>query len=311
MDIEVRHLQALVAVAEAGTFGRAADALGYTQSAVSQQIASLERTTGTAVFDRPGGPKPVRLTAAGEVLLEHARTVLATLRMAEADIDAITTGNRGRLRVGLMQSVGTQILPSLLTRFVVERPEVHIVLHEAHDADELLAMLERQDLDIAFSAQLAPEGPFTTRPVLDDPFVLLAPNTPEWRDRRCISVEEIATHPLVGNRNPSCCGQALLAFGDIEPTFVFESDDNSTIQGCVAAGARGVAGPHAHHRPRRPHHGDRRARSPGAPAHDHGVMARRPPSVGTDRRLRGGHPRDLRRGGRGPGGRARSLTAHG
>ena len=236
MDIEVRHLQALVAVAEAGTFGRAAEALGYTQSAVSQQIASLERTTGTAVFDRPGGPKPVRLTAAGEVLLEHARTVLATLRMAEADIDAITTGNRGRLRVGLMQSVGTQILPSLLTRFAVERPEVHIVLHEAHDADELLAMLERQDLDIAFSAQLAPEGPFITRPVLDDPFVLLAPNTPEWRDRRRISVEEIATHPLVGNRNPSCCGQALLAFGDIEPTFVFESDDNSTIQGCVAAG---------------------------------------------------------------------------
>jgi DNA-binding transcriptional LysR family regulator len=236
MDIEVRHLQALVAVAEAGTFGRAAEALGYTQSAVSQQIASLERATGTAMFDRPGGPKPVRLTAAGEVLLDHARTVLSTLRVAEADIDAVTTGTRGRLRVGLMQSVGTQILPSLLTRFAVERPEVQIVLHEAHDADELLAMVERQDLDIAFSAQLAPEGPFVTRRVLDDPFVLLAPSSPEWRRRRRVSIEEIAAHPLVGNRNPSCCGQALLAFGDLEPNFVFESDDNSTIQGCVAAG---------------------------------------------------------------------------
>jgi DNA-binding transcriptional LysR family regulator len=236
MDIEVRHLQALVAVADAGTFAKAAEALGYTQSAVSQQIAALERATGTPVFDRPGGPRPVRLTGAGEVLLTHARTVLATLRIAEADIDAVTTGTRGRLRVGLMQSVGTQILPRLLTRFATERPEVQIVLHEAHDADELLAMVERQDLDVAFSAQLEPEGPFVTRPVLDDPFVLLAPSTPEWRARRRISIDEVATHPLVGNRNPSCCGQALLAFGDLEPVFVFESDDNSTIQGCVAAG---------------------------------------------------------------------------
>jgi DNA-binding transcriptional LysR family regulator len=236
MDIEIRHLQALVAVAETGTFGKAADALGFTQSAVSQQIAALEKAIGTPAFDRPGGPKPVRLTAAGEVMLEHARSVLATLRTAEADIDTVTTGNRGRLRVGLMQSVGTQILPRLLTRFAIERPEVQIVLHEAHDADVLLAMVERQELDLAFSTQLEPDGPFVTRSVLDDPFVLLAPNTPEWRNRRRISIDEIANHPLVGNRNPSCFGQALLAFGDREPNFVFESDDNSTIQGCVAAG---------------------------------------------------------------------------
>src|SRR5688572_8375252 len=226
MDIDVRHLQALVAVAEAGTFGKAADALGYTQSAVSQQIASLERATGTPVFDRPGGPKPVRLTAAGEVLLEHAHTVLATLRIAEADIDAVTNGNRGRLRVGLMQSVGTQILPGLLTRFAVERPEVQIVLHEAHDADELLAMVADHELDVTFSAMLEPEGPFTTRLLLEDPFVVVAPNTPDWRNRSSISIAEIAQHPLVGNRNPSCQGQALLAFGDHVPTYVFESDDN-------------------------------------------------------------------------------------
>jgi DNA-binding transcriptional LysR family regulator len=236
MDIEVRHLQALVAVAETGTFGKAAERLGFSQSAVSQQIAALERATSATMFDRPGGARPVRLTTAGEVLLEHAHTVLTTLRLAQADVDAVSRGDRGRLRVGLMQSVGTQILPGLLTRFSVERPEVQIVLHEAHDALELLSMVEAQDLDVAFSSELEPDGPFVTRLVLDDPFVLLAPNTPEWRDRRRITIDEIARHPLVGNRNPSCSGQALLAFGDLEPTFVFESDDNSTIQGCVAAG---------------------------------------------------------------------------
>lgn len=236
MDIEVRHLQALVAVAASGTFGRAAEALGYTQSAVSQQIAALERAVGTPVFDRPGGPRPVRLTTAGEVLLEHARVVLAALAVADADVQAVARGDKGRLRVGVMQSVGTKILPGLLTGFVAERPGVELELHEAHDALELLAMVEAQSLDLTFSAETAPEGPFTTRLVLDDPFVVLAPNTPEWRNRTRISVEEIAQHALVGNRNPSCCGQALAAFGDVEPRFVFESDDNSTIQSCVAAG---------------------------------------------------------------------------
>lgn len=236
MDMEIRHLQALVAVAEHGTFARAAEALGFTQSAVSQQIAALEKAVGTPVFDRPGGPRPVRLTTAGDVLLGHAQSVLTALRMAQADVDDVARGDRGRLRVGLMQSVGTKILPSLLTGFAAERPGVEIALHEAHDPRDLLAMVEAQDLDVTFTEQLDPEGPFETRLVLEDPFVVMAPSTPEWVERRSITLEELASHPLVGNRNPSCFGQALLAFGDLEPTFVFQSDDNTTIQSCVAAG---------------------------------------------------------------------------
>ena len=236
MDLEVRHLQALVAVAEAGTFGKAAEVLGYTQSAVSQQIAALERVAGTPMFERPGGPKPVRLTTAGTLLLEHARRVLATLGVAAAEIEEVARGERGRLRVGLMQSVGTKILPGVLTRFTTERPEVEFVLHEAHDAEDLLAMVASHDLDLAFGADLHPVGPFTTQQVLEDPFVVLVPNKPEWRDHGPMTIAEIARHPLVGNRNPSCQGQALLAFGDHEPNFVFNSDDNTTIQSCVAAG---------------------------------------------------------------------------
>jgi DNA-binding transcriptional LysR family regulator len=74
------------------------------------------------------------------------------------------------LRVGLMQSVGTKILPGILTRFTAERPQVEFVLHEAHDANDLLAMVESHDLDLAFGANLHPDGPFTTRGVLEDPF---------------------------------------------------------------------------------------------------------------------------------------------
>lgn len=236
MDIEVRHLQALVAVAETGTFGKAAESLGFTQSAVSQQIAGLERALGTPVFDRPGGARAVRLTPAGEVMLDHARSLLAAMRGAVADVDALSSGMRGRLRVGTIQSAGTQILPSLLTRFAVERPEVDIVLHEAHNPQDLLDMVEAQELDVTFCDVPGPAGPFTTRQVLEDPFVLLAPATARWVDRRSVSIEEIAQEPLVGSRNPTCSALTLLSFGDLTPKFVFRSDDNSTIQGCVAAG---------------------------------------------------------------------------
>ena len=78
LAIELRHLAALDAVAETGTFGRAAARLGYTQSAVSQQISALEKAIGGAVFDRPGGPRPVRLTPLGKLVLGHARD-LATV----------------------------------------------------------------------------------------------------------------------------------------------------------------------------------------------------------------------------------------
>lgn len=142
------------------------------------------------MFDRPGGPRPVRLNAAGTLLLDPARSVIATLRIATADVDAIARGDRSRLRIGVMQSVGTKILPALLTGFVSQRPGVEIELHEAQDPGDLLTMVEEQDLDIAFSGELEPAGPFITRHVLDDPFVLLVPNTPEWRERRSISIDD-------------------------------------------------------------------------------------------------------------------------
>ena len=112
-----RQLAALVAVVETGTFGAAADELGYTQSAVSQQVAALERVAGASLLVRPGGPRRVSLTPAGEALVVHARAVLARLQAARADLDAISAGDRGTLRVGTMQSVGTKVLPWLLKRF--------------------------------------------------------------------------------------------------------------------------------------------------------------------------------------------------
>src|SRR6476661_10494388 len=80
LGIELRHLVALQAIAEHGSFGRAAKALGYTQSAISQQMAALERAVGEKLIERPGGPRPVSLTEAGQLLLRHADSIVARLQ---------------------------------------------------------------------------------------------------------------------------------------------------------------------------------------------------------------------------------------
>src|SRR6266542_6283578 len=102
LGLELRHLIALKAIAEEGTFGRAAASLGYTQSAISQQIATLERIVGQRLVDRPGGPRPISLTEAGRLLLRHAEGITARLRAAQADLNALAQGEAGALRIGTL-----------------------------------------------------------------------------------------------------------------------------------------------------------------------------------------------------------------
>src|SRR5881628_1632910 len=150
LGVELRHLAALKALAEEGSFGRAAVALGYTQSAVSQQIAALERAVGARLVERPGGPRPVTLTEAGRLLLRHAESIIARLQAAQADLAALSEGSAGTLRIGTFQSVGKKLLPTLMRRFAQGWPDVEIELRESHSDLELAAMVERGELDVSF-----------------------------------------------------------------------------------------------------------------------------------------------------------------
>jgi len=132
LGVELRHLAALQAIAAEGSFGRAAQRLGYTQSAVSQQIATLERIVGERLLERPGGPRPVSLTEAGMLLLRHAEAIVARLEAAQADLDALSSGAAGTLRVGTYQSVGRRILPIVMRRFAAAWPQVELRLTAHH-----------------------------------------------------------------------------------------------------------------------------------------------------------------------------------
>jgi DNA-binding transcriptional LysR family regulator len=243
VGVELRHLIALQAIAEHRSFGRAARALGYTQSAVSQQLAALERAVGERLVERPGGPRPVSLTEAGELLLRHAEAIVARMQAAQADLAAFAGGEAGPLRVGTYQSVSARLLPALVRRFKDDFPRVDVQLSESAVDDELEARLERGEVDLSFVMLPTSEGPFEAVRLLVDPYVLLAPTDSPLAGRaRPPSLREIAGHPLIGYRQcrSMTAMETAIRRAGAEPRIVFRSDDNGTVQGLVGAGL-GVA----------------------------------------------------------------------
>jgi molybdate transport repressor ModE-like protein len=243
LGLDLRHLVALKAIADEGSFGKAAERLGYTQSAVSQQIAALERIVGLRLIERPGGPRPISLTEAGRTLLRHAEVIEARLQAAKADMSALEAGDAGRLRVGTFQSVGAKIIPRLLRRFSETHPKVEVVLRESQDESELLEMIERGELDLTFWTLPVSGGPYETIELLHDPYVLVVPaQSPLAALKRPPTLKEIVLQPLIGFNHCSAMDhvESQLAATGRAPDVVFRSDNNGTVQGMVGAGV-GVA----------------------------------------------------------------------
>lgn len=242
-DLELRHLAALDAVATEGTFAKAADRLGYTQSAISQQIAALERAVGERVFDRPGGPRAVELTPFGAELLRGGRDLLARVAALADDLDRFRTGHTGRLTIGTFQSVSSAVLPLVLGRFREDHPAVEVQLFET-DVDEVLEeQLERGQTEVSFLvgvvADPATSG-FESRLLLTDPFVLIA--RPGQFPAGSVSLDAFAGEPLIGQHPNSCqlLNEAGLRAAGLDPSYVFRSNDNGTVAAMVRAGM-GVA----------------------------------------------------------------------
>jgi DNA-binding transcriptional LysR family regulator len=234
--IEIRHLAALEAVADTGSFAAAGALLGYSQPAISQQIAALERVTRMRLLDRLGGRRPVVVTDAGERLLRHARRAAAALRAAEADLAALRSGEAGTLRVGSFQSVGIRLLPDVMRRMHELRPGIELRVTEASHDDELLRLLAGGELDLTFVRRTDDEA-FDHVEVLSDPYVLLTPaSSPVTRERRPLRPREVARLPLVAYRRPGEGGEALLRARGADPDVVFRSDDSGIVQAVVAAG---------------------------------------------------------------------------
>ncbi len=239
-DLSVRHLLALRAVAEEGTFGKASARLGFTQSAVSQQVSALEQMVGMSLFDRPSGPKPPRLTDAGRLLLDHANQLIEAVELAEHDLDRFARGVSGKLAIGTFQSISARVLPYTLRRLQQHATDVEItVLEEDDEQEHRFLALQRGDIDLAFIAGPTPPE-CEARYLGADPHVAMVPaGYPEG----AVDLLELSGSPMVGQPADDTCGlmidRGLERLG-VTPNYAFRSYDNGAVQGMVSAGV-GIA----------------------------------------------------------------------
>jgi DNA-binding transcriptional LysR family regulator len=242
LRLELRYLAALEAIAATGSFGGAADELGYTQSAVSQQIAALERLVGQPLIDRPGGRRPVGLTEAGTVLLGHSEAVLSRLRTAQAQLHALGQGEAGTLRLGTYQSVGIRVLPGVAARVAESHPDLRLEIHEAGCDLDLVDQVEQGDLDVTFCVLPVPGEPLITEELFEDPYRLVVAADSPLLAAREVPLETLGTLPLIGYRGCRVEERVVsyLRGLGVDLARVDHAGDNAIIQGMVAAG-RGVA----------------------------------------------------------------------
>jgi len=238
LGVELRHLAALDAVVREGGFARAAAELGYTQSALSQQIAALERIVGMPLLERRTGRSPVGTTEAGALVLRHAERILNGLRAAEADLTALREGSAGALRIGTFQTVGMGILPPLLRRFEVGHRDVDVTLVEAVSRESLLRRVETGDVDGSFAVLPADDGPFEAAELMADDWVLLVPDGAPLAGRTTpLELADLQGLTLVAYRysRPYDAEQRLRTLG-VETRVILRSDETATVHGLVAAG---------------------------------------------------------------------------
>ena len=171
--MEFRHLGALAAVAREGSFRRAAESLGYVQSAISGQIAQLERAVGTQLVERSSGSAGATLTPAGEVLLSHVDEILARFDAARVDLRALADGTNDTVRISVLDGVGERRLPSILGTFGVQFPAVQVVVEESHEDELNFDRLSRGEIDLMITELPLPPGPFDYTLLERDKYVLL------------------------------------------------------------------------------------------------------------------------------------------
>jgi DNA-binding transcriptional LysR family regulator len=246
--IELKHLRVFKEVSERGSFSAAAEALNYTQPAVSQQIAALERATGAKLVDRI--PRGIRLTDAGRALLGHAEAVLARLAEAEAELESIGAMRSGRVRLASFPTGGSSLIPPATAAFHDRYPGVDLILSVAEPADAL-EQLRGGEVDVALLLESGFEpGSQDDRieriHLLDDPMFLALPGDHPQAGKRKVKLSALADDTWMhGSRDVCKCPDATVFLrachtAGFEPRVALQNDDYAAIQGFVAAGV-GVA----------------------------------------------------------------------
>ena len=239
--LDVRRMRVLREVGARGSFSAAAEALNFTQSAVSQHVAALEREAGTQLVDR--GSRGVRLTDAGRVLVDHAEAILARIECAEDDLAAIAGLRGGRLRLLCFQSAGATLVPRAVAAFHERHPRVELRMVEA-EPGEAVPRLRSGEADLALvydhestPGLLAPELELTH--LIDDRYDIIIPKGHALAGRRRLSLADFEEEPWIASSRMDGCRritEGVCREAGFEPRVAFEADETLAAQALVAAG---------------------------------------------------------------------------
>ena len=241
--LDVRRLRVLREVAQRGSFSAAAEALSFTQSAVSQQIAALERESGTKLIER--NPRGLRLTDAGRALVDHADAILARLDDAEEELAAIAGLRGGRLRMATFQSAGATLVPRAVGEFHRRHPQVDVTVKQEECNAETMLTAGEVDLAIVMDFEDMPQTDAQLELVhlLDDPYDVVLPRDHRLARRAKIDVADLADERWVVPTVGSGCREGVVdacRLRGFAPRLSIESDENTQMQAFVATGL-GVA----------------------------------------------------------------------
>jgi DNA-binding transcriptional LysR family regulator len=240
--LDVRRLKVLREVAARGSFSAAAEALSFTQSAISQQVAALERETGTQLVER--SPRGIRLTDAGQTLVKHTDSILGRIEDAEEELAAIAGLRGGRLRLACFQSAGATLVPRAVADFHERHPEVQLSMVEIEEPEAVRAALRAGEIDLGFVYDFEPipagfDGELDMTHLIDDPYDVILPKGHRLAGKRSLTLGQLAEEPWVASTSGCGCRQITeraCQDAGFKPNVAFECDETLAAQALVAAG---------------------------------------------------------------------------
>jgi molybdate transport repressor ModE-like protein len=236
--IELRHLEALAAIVSEGSFSRAARRLGYSQSAISQQVAALERIVGHRVLERSSGAQAVLPTAVGKIVLEHGEQIARQIASARAEVEAFAATGEAILRVGASPLANGSLLALALGRLRAHTPDLVVDVVEASRDSELLADVAAGRLDAAFVHAPVTQPEVEQRALYSDQFAIFVGGRSRQLERP-LSIAELERMPFGGLTRSEPIEAALTALkaDGISLRVVVRTTSLPALCGLVAQGA--------------------------------------------------------------------------
>src|SRR5882672_6831149 len=234
--MELHQLRYFCAVADTGSFSRAAEQSHISQPSLSQQIMKLEGELGARLFDRLG--RSVRLTETGQTFLPRARAVLRELEAARGDVAEQKDSIGGPVTIGAIPTVAPYFLPQRLTSFSRKFPEVRLTVVE-EITPVLLDQLRASKVDLAILALPIRGHEFETFPLLTERLFAALPPAHKFAKRRSLSLKDLRAQPFLLLRDGHCFRDTAVAACDrarLHPQIVFESGQFSSLLSMVGAG---------------------------------------------------------------------------